>query len=87
MENPEQILMTLSNFIWSVNFGKKNENSLLSLSSSAYHICIKSLLNSYVELSSGGRVLIFGLSLHLLTFFEYASSEGSGKTAQNCRLV
>ena len=39
------------------------------------------------QLSSGARGIEFGLSLHLHAFFVFVSSEGSGKTAQICRLI
>ena len=32
------------------------------------------------QFSSGTRSIIFGLVLHLLSYFMYVSSEGSGKT-------
>ena len=36
-------------------------------------------LNDYTDLSSGARVQNYGLSLHLLPYLVYASSEGSGQ--------
>ena len=40
------------------------------------------IINVHMQLSSVARGLSFGQSLqvHLLPYFEYASSEGSGKT-------
>ena len=50
-------------------------------------MCIKSLLNPHTQLSSGATVLIFGLGIHLLPYFEYAISKSADKTAQMHSLV
>ena len=44
-------------------------------------------LNAHAEVFSGARGLNFGLSLHLHPYFVYASSEGSGESAQARRLA
>ena len=36
-------------------------------------------LNMHMQLSSGTKSLIFGMSLHLLSYFMYANSECSGE--------
>ena len=44
-------------------------------------------LNMCTQLSSRGRCLKFGLSLHLCPFFVCVSSKGSGETGQIPMLV
>ena len=39
------------------------------------------------DISSKGRGLNFGLSLHLHPYFVYASSKGSGESAYKSRLI
>ena len=45
------------------------------------------LINAHVDISSKARGLHFGLCIHLLLYFVYASSEGSGESAHERRLA
>ena len=48
-------------------------------------LILQALMHSHPSI--GARCLIFGRALCLLPYFMYANSEGSGETAQMCRLV
>ena len=42
----------------------------------------KPLIKAHADLSREAKVLKFGLSLHLYSYFVYASSKGSGESAK-----
>ena len=44
-------------------------------------------LDAQFDVSSGARVLKFGTSLYIHTYFVYASSEGSGESVHVHRLT
>ena len=52
-----------------------------------YRICAKHPLDPHADVYSGAWSLQFGLSLHLHTYFVYASSEGSSEYAHMRRLA
>ena len=45
------------------------------------------LISAHIDVPSKPRILIFGLSLHLYTYFMTASSVGSGESAHMRRLA
>ena len=66
---------------WSTAFGPAPENLVL------IPYAETSTLNTHADVSSGVRVLKFGLMLHLHPYFVYASSEGYGESVHMHRLA
>ena len=58
-----------------------------SISKASKSLSWSKWLNTHSDASSGARGLIFALSLPLLPYLLYASSEGSEETAHMRRLV